>query len=221
MAQQLIVEGNDAIALANLLMKRGLAPPRGYDIRIKFEKEFIKTAGGYNNIPKAIREALDNADLKNLGIIIDADSTDVSIKFNSIKEVILEKLGDKIKAEDILLNDSGTVFQENDKLKIGIWVMPDNQSSGYLEHFLSKLVDQDDELWLHVQNTISELEAKHLKRFSAPKEQKAILHTWLAWQKDPGKPFGQAIANGSLNAHSPSADNFVQWFTQTFELSST
>ncbi len=30
MAQQLIVEGNDAIAIANLLKKRNLPPPEGY-----------------------------------------------------------------------------------------------------------------------------------------------------------------------------------------------
>ena len=218
MAQQLIVEGNDAIAIANLLIKRGLSAPKGYENKIKFEKEFVKNTGGFNNISKFIREALDNSDLSNLGIIVDADDANLITRFESIKQVILEKRGDKMPIENATIIESGTIFEEADKLKIGIWIMPDNQSPGYLEHFLSGLVDPDDALWIQVQHTILDLEKNNLKRFSPTKEQKAILHTWLAWQQDPGKPFGQAIASGFLNANSPNADQFVDWFSRTFEL---
>lgn len=64
MAQQLIVEGNDSIVIANLLRKRKLLPPLGYSEPVKFRDEFIKNAGGFNKIPKAVEEALDNPALK-------------------------------------------------------------------------------------------------------------------------------------------------------------
>ena len=43
MNQLLIVEGNDAIALAVLCKKAGLKPPVGYETEDKFKNEFVKT----------------------------------------------------------------------------------------------------------------------------------------------------------------------------------
>jgi hypothetical protein len=58
-----------------------------------------------------------------------------------------------------------------------------------------------------------------LRRFSSAKTQKALLHTWLSWQPEPGKPFGLAVKIGYLlDAQSASVDAFVQWFQKTFEV---
>lgn len=43
------------------------------------------------------------------------------------------------------------------------------------------------------------------------------IHTWLAWQEEPGKPFGIALKAGYFDHQSPAADHFVDWFTQTFQ----
>ncbi len=43
------------------------------------------------------------------------------------------------------------------------------------------------------------------------------MHTWLAWQEEPGKPFGIALKAGYFDHQSPAADHFVDWFMQTFQ----
>jgi len=55
MEQKLIVEGNDAIALANLCKKSGLNPPLGYELPLKFSKEFVVNSGGYQKALKNLR----------------------------------------------------------------------------------------------------------------------------------------------------------------------
>jgi hypothetical protein len=62
------------------------------------------------------------------------------------------------------------------------------------------------------------LESKSLRRFSEAKTPKALLYSWLAWQAEPGKPFGLAVKMGYLNKQAQAADVFVRWFQQVFRL---
>jgi hypothetical protein len=52
--------------------------------------------------------------------------------------------------------------------------------------------------------------------FSEPDEIKAIIHTWLAWQKEPGKPFGTAITAKFLDPNVAQADVLVGWLKRLF-----
>lgn len=64
MAQQLIVEGKDAIVLANILHKRKMKPPKGYDDTQKF-KTFVIEAGGFSKVATIFKLALKNPANKN------------------------------------------------------------------------------------------------------------------------------------------------------------
>ena len=216
MTQQLIVEGKDGIAISNLLRERGLRRPKGFEPPVDFKK-FIKSAGGYDKTHSVLKEALDNPDLKNIGIVVDANNQGPQARLDAIKNIMTEN-GYETLADQAALNPAGIILNDPEVLKIGIWVMPDNQSNGYLEHFLTQLIDIADPLWEHVNNSISDLDHRDLRRFTPVKTQKATIHTWLAWQREPGKPFGQALSMGFLDANSSNADDFVRWFTQTFEL---
>lgn len=97
--------------------------------------------------------------------------------------------------------------------------MPDSDNNGYLEHFLAKLAPQADELWKHTESTLEQLgKMAFPNKFSPVRLQKALVNTWLAWQKEPGKRFGDAVKAGYFDAKSPAADAFVDWMTNTFEL---
>ena len=137
MAQQLIVEGNDSIVIANLLRKRKLLPPLGYSEPVKFRDEFIKNAGGFNKITKAVEVALDNPALSNIGIIVDANEEGAAKRLAFIRA----KIEEKITINQSITIGGGTILQ-SDGLSIGIWIMPDNQNNGYLEHFLASLITQ-------------------------------------------------------------------------------
>jgi hypothetical protein len=45
---------------------------------------------------------------------------------------------------------------------------------------------------------------------------KALIHTWLAWQKEPGQPMGQAITAKALQSDTAIAAKFVDWLNQLF-----
>ena len=49
-------------------------------------------------------------------------------------------------------------------------------------------------------------------------EPKAVIHTWLAWQKEPGRPFGTAITARFLDPNVPEVDVLVAWLKRLFFL---
>ena len=99
--------------------------------------------------------------------------------------------------------------------RVGIWLMPDNRLPGILEDFLRFLVPDGDGLLAHAGQAIDSIPAGQ-RRFSDVKAAKARIHTWLAWQEEPGKPFGQAISAHYLNPELPAADIFAGWLQRTF-----
>ena len=42
------------------------------------------------------------------------------------------------------------------------------------------------------------------------------MHTWLAWQENPGRPYGTAITARFLDAEAPQADVLVAWINYLF-----
>ncbi len=59
------------------------------------------------------------------------------------------------------------------------------------------------------------------RRFRDVYESKAHIHTWLAWQKEPGKPLGQAITARYLDADAPHAQQLMDWIRKLFDLEIT
>ncbi len=65
------------------------------------------------------------------------------------------------------------------------------------------------------------MRAKELNaRFSNVDSNKAALHAWLAWQEEPGKPYGSAIRARYFRHDSPAARSFVIWFRRLFRIDS-
>ena len=68
---------------------------------------------------------------------------------------------------------------------VGIWLMPDNQTSGMLEDFLLRLTGDGDPLLSRAEQVVNSIPETE-KLFGNTKRSKAVIHTWLAWQSDPG-----------------------------------
>jgi len=92
--------------------------------------------------------------------------------------------------------------------------MPDNQSKGILEDFLRFLVPPGSPLFQYVEDSVKAIPGKPL--FPEKDEPKARIHTWLAWQKEPGKPYGTAITAKFLDPDAPQAKTFVAWLNRLF-----
>ena len=102
---------------------------------------------------------------------------------------------------------SGTIIYSEPK--VGIWLMPDNRSSGELENFIRTLIPDNDPIWPRAVNYIDGIpNFKH-------KELKAQVHAWLATCKRPGL-LAPAILNRELNVESPLARERYDWLSKLF-----
>ncbi|MBP6825707.1 MAG: hypothetical protein KA165_04010 [Saprospiraceae bacterium] len=217
MSQILIVEGNDAIVLSNLCRIRRLPPPTGYASQEKFRSEFVKNAGGFDNSLFDFSEALKKNDYTNIGLIIDANDKGAAGRWASVKSI----LSAHFSAETLNVlapKPEGIIVQETGLPTVGIWIMPDNEAVGYLEHFVAAMIPVGDEVWEYANGAVNELEKEKYCRFKPVKKQKALLHTWLAWQEEPGKPFGTALEFKYFDAHASAVQPFLDWMKNTFRL---
>lgn len=104
-----------------------------------------------------------------------------------------------------------------DAARVGLWVMPDNQSHGMLEDFLAAMADTaHPELMVESESAISNIESKGLQQYTPRHRPKAKIHTYLAWQKDPGSTLPQAIQKHYLDVSSENARPFVSWISRLF-----
>jgi hypothetical protein len=95
--------------------------------------------------------------------------------------------------------------------------MPDNQGHGMLEDFLSKLAATvHPELMDESENAIANVENRGIQQYTPVHRPKAKMHTYLAWQKEPGSTLPVAIMKHYLDATSDNARPFVNWIKRLF-----
>jgi hypothetical protein len=202
----LLVEGiNDLHVIKNLLIAHG----------IEGQIE-IRDKQGISNILATLKTEVDaNQDF--LGIVVDANSS-----LDSRWQSLIDRLKDKeigyakVPAEPV---ENGLILKGQGFLpKLGIWVMPNNKLVGKIENFIRLLVAEEKEnLWLIVEKVVSEIPAEE-KLFADKDIIKAQVHTFLAWQDEPGRPMGESITRRYFQTDAPEALNFVEWIRKLFEL---
>jgi hypothetical protein len=148
------------------------------------------------------------------GVVIDAD-TDLAARWRSLRDRLIrvgyDRVPDNPSCDGTILDPpAGTLLP-----RVGIWIMPDNQAKGILEDFLRFLVPAGSCLFDHVESSVAAIPEGE-RRFSQLAEPKAIIHTWLAWQKEPGKPLGTAITARYLDPGVPQVDVLVSWLNRLF-----
>lgn len=148
-----------------------------------------------------------------VGIIVDADES-LASRWQSLRdrltEIGYEDIPDEPRPNGTILNPPDAKFP-----KVGVWIMPDNQSKGILEDFLRFLVPKDCGLLTHADSSVANIPGKPL--FRPVDRPKALIHTWLAWQEDPGKPFGTAITAKFLDTNVREVDVLMNWLDRLFE----
>jgi hypothetical protein len=211
MRQHLIVEGKDYFAIGELC-KLHFPIPKGYTE--KTQKEFLKGGKGFDETLNDFINTFDTPDLTNIALIVDADFKGVNDRFKAILSALSEKM--KVDVSKYMLSTEGVVIEAN-ATKIGIWIMPDNQNNGYLEHFIEMMIEENDDILHEAKSKVFDLLTKEYCRFTDIKSQKAIIYSWLAWQETPGLPFGTAMKAGALNRNADSVKPFLKWIERIFE----
>ena len=156
---------------------------------------------------------LKQSGLKALGILIDADDC-LAGRWERLSQLCSQNYPGFPQSPA----QQGIILQNPPLPRLGIWIMPDNQQAGMLETFLKYLVPTTGKAtWEYAQQS-----AEQARSLGAPfkniHQDKAHIHTWLAWQDPPGKPLGEALKNKCLDPQSPYASAFVDWFVRLYEL---
>lgn len=201
------VEGkDDRFTIINLLERHGIC------LHERQGPVILKEGRNDRGVLNAMQISSRAQTRRPVGYVIDAD-TSMAHRWDTVRKK-LHDLGIKVPAHppaDGLIEDS-----DDGIYRVGVWLMPDNTAaSGAIEDFVRTLVPPGDKLFPHAERSTSE--ASRLKpQFSDGDRKKAELHCWLAWQKDPGCPFGQAIKANFFNHDSPQALAFVKWFRELY-----
>lgn len=178
MQQKLIVEGNDAIVLANILKKKGIPAPKGYKQPAHFKDNFVKPANGNSNIQFVLKEQLDSNEVERIGVIVDANSVGPENRFNSLINFIQKETKEDL--ANVKLTPEGFHYKLKDERVIGIWVMPNNENNGYLENFVSSLIEESNETWQFANEKVNELLKTGFCNFNEIKNKKLLyILIWL------------------------------------------
>jgi hypothetical protein len=207
----LLVEGNDDFHVLHTICKRfnisvrNFEHPSGGDFSIEDCKGIENL---FDQIPVLYKKS---SEITTIGIIIDAD-IHLQQRWDAVK-TIAQKLGfttpDEFPKHGLILKHGLLTF--------GAWLMPNNDSNGMLEDFISFLVPAEDKLLPIAKQTIEDIEAQKLNGYLPIHRSKALIHTWLAWQENPGSPLGQGITKGYLTTDEENCLKLVKWLTDLFK----
>ena len=211
------VEGRDDLhAILHLLIRHGFDyEPQRQPLWLPSIDE-IKggKTGVLDNLERLVRASANTR----VGFVLDADDS-VENTWRAISHR-LEAAGvspPRAVPADGFVGESGEF-----RARVGVWLMPDNRQEGErgegtLEHFLETLVQEADPLLPHAREATARAKSEHGARYPEGDVKKAVLHAWLAWQKEPGLPYGTAIRAEYFRHDSPTAGRFVGWFRRVFE----
>ncbi|MGE6760171.1 DUF3226 domain-containing protein [Corallococcus interemptor] len=170
----------------------------------------VEAKDGYERLRDDLKVRPRVPGVKTVGVVVDADE-DLAHRWQSLRDVLehsgYTQLPGQPDAAGVIIPAQGTLP------RIGIWMMPDNQLTGILEDFLQQLVSQGDPL---LPAAFTALDTLPERRFKQAYRSKAAIHTWLAWQQEPGTPLGQAVSKHYLQADHELAQRFVAWMRRLF-----
>lgn len=203
---KLLVEGKDDLYVVTNIRDR-------HHLVDNFE---IVDCEGVDKMPDQIiaRIKQQKPTINTIGIILDAD-TNLNARWESLKTLLQTENYAVSSAPDI----NGTVIEGTGRNPtIGVWLMPDNLQAGMLKDFVRYLIPINDLLQPFVEQILGQIEAEPVENRYDPAFQraKAFIHTWLAWQKDPGKPMGTAISATFLDHNAELCLRFVDWLNRLF-----
>lgn len=203
--QHLLVEGNDDLHIIKALCKT-------FNIGETFD---IIDCKGVNSIIDGLAVRLKSSGgVRTIGVVVDAD-INISNRWVSIRNILMNSniYGDipvDIPNEGLILTPISS-----DDIKFGLWIMPNNQTNGAIEDFIEFLIPENDNLLPIANSILEEIESKNLNRYGIHRA-KAKIHTWLAWQQEPGTPMGLAITKKYLTTTPYICTKFVDWLRNLY-----
>jgi len=186
--------------------------PESFDI---LEPQINGQGSGIETTLNSFRLNIQESGKQAVGLVIDADEH-IDRRWQQVIDIIRRVNRGYVLPK--IPDPQGTLIPApNDySPRLGVWLMPDNQQKGMLEDFAAFLIPVSDQLRPFAHKILDEIETAKLNYYRRQHRSKANVHTWLAWQENPGMPMGQAITAKALSATSPIAVAFVAWLNRLF-----
>ena len=202
------VEGrDDKFVIENLLRRHGVDFAH---VEIK-PSEADEGTGGKDRLLRGMKTAVTASTGHSVGFVLDADA-DPKHRWQAVRQ----RLDDTDLVLPEAIPDGGFAGDTMAyQVRVGVWLMPDNQRSGALEEFLMDLVANEDRL-LQLAEAATRRALRRGAAFADTRRRKAVLHAWLAWQRRPGLPYGLAVTARYFDHDSRAALTFVEWFQRVF-----
>ena len=167
----------------------------------------ISDKKGVDPLLRSIRGEVKASGREALGIVVDAND-------NVCKR--WEAVADRLRGAGIdpptRLDPAGAVIDGTPR--VGIWLMPDNASTGELEDFVAKMVPSDDTVWPMSKCYIEGIPRPE-RKFKEGKILRAQIHAWLAAREDP-RQMGLAIKTEDLDIDGALCKRFAGWLERLF-----
>jgi hypothetical protein len=198
--KKLLVEGKDDQHVIFALCEK-------FQIKENFD---VIDCEGIDGLIEEIPLRFKQSNPTSIGMIVDAD-INIGQRWHSLSD-LLSKQGFIVPKK---LPNEGLIVSK-DEVKVGIWIMPNNQLDGMLEDFIKFLVPKNDKLLSIAQNTLANIEHQKLNNYSEIHHSKALIHTWLAWQESP-VPMGLGITKRYLTTDEATCQSLVNWLKILFD----
>jgi len=210
----LVVEGtHDKWAVQSLISKHVVWPNSREESDWPVNIETPPGTGGYTGV---IKKGYLSSRIKNydtVGVIMDADDI-VQGRYESLLAICHPFFPNLPKNP----GKNGTIASNPEGKRLGIWLMPDNESDGNLEIFLKFLVPESQKpVWDFAVKSFSDARALGAT-CKEPDFNKANLYTYLAWHDAPGQSVRQALTCKVLDAQSQHAQKLISWFKELYSL---
>ena len=194
----LLVEGQDDKHVVRHLWNRLRQSEPPFDIVDK---------GNIDKLLEAIEPEIRAPDRAAVGIVADAND-DLDARWAAVSH----RLREASIAPSAAPSPDGAIIDGTPR--IGVWLMPDNRSTGEIEDFVQRMIPHDDPAWPLAQQYIRDI-PEEAKKFRATKTSRAELHAWLATREKPGF-MGSAIGRGDLETDGLLCTEFAEWIERLF-----
>ena len=241
----LLVEGNDdkhfvknfcCKKLSNKLVCKFTDDDNGSDnsIPILYIPDRSRQEGGVDNMIETISTEIKKPGREVVGILADANGENFDSREHPWQK-IKSKLEEVLDFKEVLpkLPCQKGLIRRNIKpkqkpkstLHVGVWLMPDNGSSGELENFFAGLIPEGNPTWKLAKEYVSqymesmgqtETRQGGFDTEKPYKISKAQVYAWLATRKKPGKMGATISAGHGLDFDSELAQRFARWLEDLF-----
>ena len=185
-----------------------------YDLSVALQSQSttfeICEKGNRSELLKSVGIMVTTTKFQSIGVLLDADR-DIHQCWDEVVKGFSRTSIQMPRAP----GSSGTIIPEQvGQPRIGIWLMPDNTSSGEVEDFVLRMMPVNDNVWPIADGYINSIPAP-ARQFEQLKTDKAKLYAWLATRREPSR-MGAAIGNLDLEINGPLCQDFLNWLTDVF-----